>query len=133
VTELLRQLVRERASFRCEYCHLPAAVSSIPFEIDHIIAQQHLGKTVLGNLALACFYCNASKGPNIAGIDPVSRRLVRLLHPRRHRWHYHFRWDGAYLVGKTAIVRATILVLAINDPVAVALRDSLMAEGRFPV
>jgi hypothetical protein len=106
-------------------------VSSIPFEIDHIIAQQHGGRTLAGNLALACFYCNASKGPNIASRDPLTGKLVPLFHPRRHKWSYHFCWEGPYLVGKTAIGRATVRVLAINDPVAVALRESLIEEDRF--
>jgi 5-methylcytosine-specific restriction endonuclease McrA len=91
VKEALRQLVRDRAGGRCEYCGLPQEASSVPFEIDHVIAVQHGGRTVRGNLALACFYCNSSKGPNIASIDRVTKRLVRLFNPRRHRWDYHFR------------------------------------------
>jgi hypothetical protein len=132
VDEALRQLVRIRAGERCEYCRLPQAASSVPFEIDHIISQQHRGQTVAGNLAFACWYCNSSKGPNLSGIDPMTDKLVRLFHPRRHRWAYHFRWDGPRLVGKTPIGRATIIVLAINDPVEVALRESLIQEGLFP-
>jgi hypothetical protein len=106
--------------------------SVVPFALDHIIAQKHRGRTVAGNLALACFYCNSSKGPNLAGLDPKTGKLVRLFNPRRHRWPYHFRWDGPYLVGKTPIGRVTEYVLAINDPTAVALRASLMEEGLLP-
>ena len=51
VRNYIRELVRERAGRRCEYCHLPEAFSSIPFEVDHIIAEQHGGKTVANNLA----------------------------------------------------------------------------------
>ena len=40
----------------CEYCQLPQASPSIPFEIDHIIARKHGGTTVAENLALSCFY-----------------------------------------------------------------------------
>jgi hypothetical protein len=50
-------LVRQRAEDRCEYGHLPRECSSTPFEIDHIIAEQHGGETVASNLALACFGC----------------------------------------------------------------------------
>ena len=32
-------------------------------QIDHIIAEQHRGKTQLGNLCLACPRCNKNKGP----------------------------------------------------------------------
>jgi hypothetical protein len=129
VDDSLGEFVRRRAKRRCEYCQLAQDVSSVPFEIDHIIAKQHGGRTSKQNLALACWYCNSSKGPNIAGFDPVTKKLVRLFNPRRHQWSYHFRWDGPYLTGKTAIGRVTQTVLAINDPMAVALRASLIEEG----
>ncbi|MGK3962906.1 HNH endonuclease [Sorangium sp. So ce118] len=125
-------LVTQRANAVCEYCQLPQSLSSIPFEIDHIIAQKHGGVTVPENLGFACFYCNSYKGPNIAGIDPESGRIVRLYNPRKDRWSKHFRWDGPLLVGISAIGRATIAVLAINHPDAVALRASLIEEGVFP-
>ena len=35
----LEDLVRRRARFRCEYCLLPEALVSTPFQFDHIIAQ----------------------------------------------------------------------------------------------
>jgi hypothetical protein len=124
--------VRRRARHCCEYCHLPQAYyPTVPFPIDHIISRQHGGRTVLGNLANSCLHCNGHKGPNIAGVDPVSRKLTRLFHPRRHKWHHHFRWEGATLVGRTAIGRATIAVLAMNDGDAVKVREALIQEGRF--
>jgi hypothetical protein len=129
--ETIRQRVIDRAGGVCEYCHLPQSAYPVPFEIDHIIAKQHNGKTILSNLALACFNDNGHKGPNIAGIDPVTRKLARLFNPRRHKWHHHFRYDGPVLVGKTAIGRTTVVVLAMNDPVMVALRQELIDQGLF--
>jgi hypothetical protein len=61
----LYRLVRERADGRCEYCHLPETESLVPFEIEHIIARKHRGRTVAGNLAWSCVYCNGYKGPNL--------------------------------------------------------------------
>jgi 5-methylcytosine-specific restriction endonuclease McrA len=81
----LAALVRKRAQLICEYCRLPQVFSAIPFEIDHIVAQKHGGPTQEENLALSCFYCNSRKGPNIAGVDPASGRIVRLYHPRKDR------------------------------------------------
>jgi hypothetical protein len=43
----------------------------------------------------------------------------------------HFRWDGPYLIGRTAIGRTTILVLAMNDPDVIQVRRSLIEEGLF--
>jgi 5-methylcytosine-specific restriction endonuclease McrA len=50
----LEAQVRQRARGRCEYCRLPQAASGIPFQIDHIIARHHKGRTATTNLALAC-------------------------------------------------------------------------------
>jgi hypothetical protein len=131
MTTSLAQLVRDRAVGRCEYCRLPQAGSNIPFEIDHIIPRKHRGTTVAGNLALACWYCNSFKGSDLAGIDPATRKLTRLFHPRRHKWDWHFRYDGPLLIGQTGIGRTTIHVLQINCEEAVLLRKSLLDEGLF--
>jgi hypothetical protein len=128
----LEQLVRDRAAGLCEYCQMPEPYDRPAFEIEHVIARQHGGRTVSGNLALACFTCNKRKGPNLSGIDPVTRRITRLFHPRRHRWEWHFRWDGPTLVGQTPIGRATIAVLGVNQPLRVRLREELIEEGVFP-
>jgi hypothetical protein len=129
----LVELVWARAHSCCEYCRLPQAYSLFPFEIDHIVAKKHNGLTVAENLALACFYCNSFKGSNIAGLDPLTGKLVQLFHPRRHYWRRCFRWAGPLLVGRTPIGRTTIQVLCINHPHAVVLRQSLMDEGVFPL
>jgi hypothetical protein len=111
---------------------MPQLAYRARFEIDHIVAQHHGGATNAENLALACQRCNAHKGPNIAGIDPLTGQLVPLFHPRQDRWTEHFEWSGAQLVGRTPIGRVTVLVLAINDPLYVLVRKMLMAEGLFP-
>lgn len=128
--ELERQVIA-RAAGRCEYCRLPESVSDLPFHVDHIVAEKHRGQTVLENLAWACFSCNMHKGPNVAGIDPVTDEVVRLFRPHLDIWEEHFSWHGAWLHGHTPIGRTTVLVLEINDPDAVMLRELLLAEGTF--
>ncbi len=125
----LRDLVRERANRRCEYCHFPDEFSRLTFHTDHIIARKHRGDSIAENLAWACFDCNLSKGPNLSGIDPLTRRVVRLFNPRADRWHLHFRWNEAELTGVAGIGRATISVLNINSPMAIVSRRWLMSEG----
>jgi len=105
---------------------------TVVFPVDHIVAKQHGGPTRLSNLALSCLHCNSHKGPNIAGIDPRSRKLTKLFNPRRHKWERHFRWNGPLLVGRTAVGRVTIIVLAMNDPDLVEVREELIEEGVFP-
>jgi hypothetical protein len=127
--DALLRLIWNRARSACEYCHLRQELSHLSFEVDHIIALSHGGATRANNLALTCFYSNRFKGPNIAGIDPVSKKISSLFHPRRHRWSRHFRYDGPVLVGLTPIGRTTIAVLQINDLDAVALREALIENG----
>lgn len=128
-----RQLIRDRAANRCEYCKLPqAAIPLVSFHIEHIIAKQHGGSDDLSNRALSCHHFNLHKGPNIAGLDSESGALVRLFHPRRDVWADHFRWQGVELVGQTPTGRATVYVLAINDPAFKPLRAALHAAGLFP-
>ena len=50
----LGQQVRDRARNLCEYCRMPQEFERAPFQLEHIIAEQHGGRMVLANLALAC-------------------------------------------------------------------------------
>jgi hypothetical protein len=123
------QLVWSRAAARCEYCLMPQEVDDLPLQIEHIIAHKHGGGDEASNLALACAACNNHKGPNIAGLDPVTGLLTPLFHPRNERWHDHFAWKGAELIGRTPVGRATVSVLAINLGYRLTLRQALAEEG----
>lgn len=131
MNRLLLNQIRQMSGDRCDYCRMPNAYDPLPFQVDHVIARQHGGATVLENLAWSCLHCNSHKGPNIAGLDPLTGQLARLFHPRAQQWQRHFLWDGAILVGRTRTARATILVLAINDPAIVSFRAELRVEGIY--
>jgi HNH endonuclease len=122
-----RNLVRQRADNRCEYCLLHQEYSHLAHHIEHIVAKQHGGSGDLDNLALACHRCNLSKGPNLTGLDRESGRIVPLFHPRRDRWAEHFAWRGPRIEGLTAIGRATVLVLAMDDARRLDLRTEIVA------
>jgi hypothetical protein len=128
----MQQQVCERAGGLYEYCHLPDAYTTLPFQIDYIIAEKHGGLTTLDKLAYCCLHCNAFKGPNIAGVSQATGDIVRLFHPRKDLWNEHFTWDGSRLLSSTAIGRVTIAVLAINAPYRLEVRQMLIAEGAFP-
>lgn len=132
VSSSLRDFLRRRACDAYEYCQMPQEFYRSPFQPDHIIAEVHLGPTAAHNLCWACFHCNLHKGPNLAGVDPKSRKKVWLFNPRRMKWDRHFRWDGPILIGRTALGRGTIAVLNINDEDYVNTRSALIAEGVFP-
>ena len=128
----LRDLVRRRANDTCEYCQMPHEFYRSSFQPDHIIAAKHKGRSTADNLCWTCFHCNLHKGANLSGIDPRSRKKVWLFNPRRMKWARHFRWHGPLLVGRTAIGRATVEVLKINDSDYVETRAALLEEGVFP-
>jgi hypothetical protein len=100
--------------------------------IDHNIAKKHRGSSRPGNLCLARAAYNNHKGTDLSGIDEITRKIVPLFNPRRHKWSRHFRWDGPVLVGLTPVGRATVAVLEINLDHRVALRQGLIDEGVFP-
>jgi hypothetical protein len=122
----LDQFIRTLARHRCEYCRFPEWASELPFVLDHIIARQHGGRAIRANAALCCGFCNR---PNVAGIDPKNKRLIRLFDPRRDRWGSHFRFRGARIIGTTAIGRVTVMVLKMNAPRQLAMRHALLDEG----
>lgn len=125
----LRKHVRQRAGNRCEYCLLPEALVSTPFQFDHIIAQFHEGPTVAENLAYACFHCNNFKGPNVAGVDPATAEVDSLFHPRRDGCGEHFIWQAERIEGLTPVGRATVRTLRLNHPLRLVIRRSLRLEG----
>lgn len=124
-----RQLVQDRAKRRCEYCQLPEDSDVQPFQMDHIRARKHAGSSNLENIAWSCLPCNSYKGPNVAGYEPETDRLVPLFNPRNDVWSEHFAWKGARLIGLTSIGRTTISVLRINQPERVEHRRLLLALG----
>jgi hypothetical protein len=129
----LRRRVGERARWRCEYCLSPAAFSTQPFEVDHVIPRSQGGPTRLGNLALSCG-CNSYKGDRTTGRDPQTGRTVPLFNPCRQRWPRHFAWSADFLqiVGRTATGRATIDALHLNRPELLNLRRILHLLGEHP-
>lgn len=127
----LRHRVLNRAGGRCEYCHASFAHELLSAEVDRIIAEQHLGRATLKNLAAACAHGNGRKGPCIASMDWTTKAITRLFHPRSDVWDNHFRWHGPRLVGLTPVGRATVLCLRMNASSRVASRSTLMEEGEF--
>ncbi len=131
VPRQLAAKVARRAGHRCEYCHLPEDASLFAFQPDHVIAVKHHGPTNAENLAWTCFYCNSYKGACVAGYDPDSFRLTRLFDPRRDAWTEHFKRQRGLIIGMTPVGRATVVVLNINHPDAIKIREELIADGRL--
>lgn len=122
IPQPLRQLVAERAGFICEYCQTAEMIVGGPFHIEHIRPVKLGGRTVADNLAYACARCNLSKAARTYYTAPGDDRYVPLFSPRRQSWHHHFLWsaDGALILGRTHIGRATAAALNLNHPTIVS-------------
>ena len=121
-----RDLVRRRAGGRCEYCPLSEVHSELRHHVEHVVAKQHGGSDNADNLALACHRCNLRKGPNLTGIDSRTGEIERLFHPRRDDWSEHFVVEGERIMGITAIGRATVHVLDLNNARRLELRAEIL-------
>jgi hypothetical protein len=124
-----RDLVRRRAGERCEYCRLHQEHSELIHHVEHIVARQHGGSDDPDNFALACHRSNLHKGPNLTGIDPRTEQVVSLFHPRRDRWSEHFVFEGVYIFGISAIGRATVRVVVMNDARRREVRTEVLKHG----
>lgn len=58
ISDAIRQAVRERAKYLCEYCHSSERLSANRFTVDHVIPKSLGGSDDVNNLALACRRCN---------------------------------------------------------------------------
>jgi len=127
-----RNVVRQRAGQRCEYCRLPDSADEWPFHVDHIVARVHGGTDDLSNICWSCTQCNLHKSSNIASVDPESDQRVDLFNPRLDVWSEHFVIDSDSRIGGISpIGRATARLLDMNGSPQLDLRRELIEHGEF--
>lgn len=99
----IREVVRARATFQCEYCQSAETLSGMKCEVDHIVPKSRGGSDDLDNLCAACALCNGRKYTKTDGIDPDTMQRAQLFDPREQAWHEHFRWNetGTIIIGLT--------------------------------
>jgi hypothetical protein len=121
----LQQIIRQRANYLCEYCHVSESSQYVAFTMEHIIPISKGGDQSLTNLALSCFSCNRRKSDKLKGLDPDTGEIVDLFNPRRYRWRDHFVWsaNGLLIKGLTPIGRATVVALDLNRERSLIIRS----------
>ena len=129
VSSRVRQQVRRRAEGKCEYCLVHEEDGYVGYQIDHIMVRKHGGATSLDNLAFACLLCNRYKGSDVAAPDPTTGEIVPLFNPRQQRWQEHFTLQGALIVARSSIGRATANLLRLNSPERVIERVEFVKAG----
>ncbi|WP_397383991.1 HNH endonuclease [Prosthecobacter sp.] len=128
----LRRQVQARAGGYCEYCRAPAELGFHAHQVDHVIAQKHGGETIAENLAMSCIACNQFKGSDLSSLDPATKELTALFHPRQQDWRDHFELSGLFIIPKTAVGRVTANLLQFNAPERIIEREWFIAAGAFP-
>jgi hypothetical protein len=130
----MRQQVIAAAKDCCEYCQTQQRLTGMPLVIDHIQPQSLGGSNDLSNLAASCYRCNQFKGAKTEAVDPLSQQVVGLFHPRQQAWPEHFTWvdEGIQINGLTAIGRATVEALRLNNPYIVEARKIWVDENWHP-
>jgi len=130
----IKNHVRERARYLCEYCHTSEKWQYVPFTIDHITPLAKGGSDELDNLALACFHCNRYKSDRVTAINSKTGTEIPLFNPRHDNWNDHFIWsiDGLRIVPITAIGRVTIELLRLNRERIIPIRADDILVNRHP-
>lgn len=134
ISDEQRERIRKQAGDRCGYCQSSQRYVFGPLEIDHLTPTARGGTDDEENLWLACRMCNGFKSDHTHGRDPVTGEEIRLFNPRTQRWTEHFAWseDGTQIVGLTPCGRATVVMLQLNNVIAVMVRREWVAAGWHP-
>lgn len=134
ISKAVRDKIASLAHHSCEYCQTAQEISGAQMNIEHIIPISRGGESDEDNLCLAYSWCNSFKWAKTFGVDPLSQQQVNLFHPRRQQWSEHFRWseDGVYIFGLTAVGRATIEALKMNNEYIIPARRHWVEAGWHP-
>jgi hypothetical protein len=130
----LRQRLLDADDHRCAYCQTATTNSGQPMSVDHSNPESKGGETEFDNLCFACRNCNEFKGGATEAIDPLTGEMRSPFHPRHHHWREHLVWDdsGTRIIGLTAIGRATVIALNMNNEVIVDSRRRWVGFGWHP-
>ena len=119
LNDRVKQIVRKRADFACEYCGVTEQNAGGELTVDHFLPQSKGGGDELENLVYCCSRCNLYKSD--FWIEPPNE--PSLWNPRVEPAENHF-WqaDDGHLYALTAKGELSIRILNLNRPQLVAYR-----------
>lgn len=111
ISQSLRQKVRQRANFLCEYCQVSETDSGGELTVDHYQPQSGNGSDEEINLVYCCFRCNSYKGD----YWHIPTNQTRVFNPRTDSRDEHF-WlsESGKLFALSEIGETTIELLRLN-------------------
>ncbi|MDY6901341.1 MAG: HNH endonuclease [Cyanobacteriota bacterium] len=134
IAETLKNKILNYDKRRCCYCLTTEANSVIPMSFDHIKPVSKGGKTTFDNLCLAFRSCNEFKSDIVEAVDPLSGETASIFNPCTQSWFDNCQWnpDSIKVEGLTAVGRATIVTLRMNNPVIVVARKRWTINNWHP-
>lgn len=119
VSKKLRQLIRQRANFACEYCGVTESHSGAELTIDHFQPVNKGGTEQEDNLVYCCHRCNEYKSDYF----PDSDNKPSVWNPRTSAYEEHFiETEDGVLNGLTLRGEFTIRLLRLNRSPLIAFR-----------
>lgn len=111
ITDEMRQLVRVRAGYACEYCGVTEESTGAELTIDHYHPRAKGGSDELDNLVYCCHRCNEHK----ATYWPAQATTTPLWNPRTTPAMEHFlELENGYLSPLSETGKQTIKTLRLN-------------------
>lgn len=132
ISDSVREEVRRRAKFLCEYCHTDERWQLVAFTIDHVSPVSKGGNDEIENLCLACFHCNRRKSDKQFILKESIE--IEIFNPRKMLWKNHFAWsdDNLTVLSQTEIGEMTIELLDLNRERVLRLRQADILVNRHP-
>lgn len=83
---------------------------------------------------MSCRECNTHKAAKTKAIDRLTGKTVSLFNPRKQSWYEHFEFSEDYseIIGKTAVGRATVDALQMNNIYQITARLAWSETSKFP-
>jgi hypothetical protein len=130
IPQSMRAAVSARDRDQCRYCGLAQFGHGAAFHVDHILPRSRGGTTELANLALQCPNCSLHKANRVDAVDGETGTRVPLFHPLRQTWREHFSLtEDGMIAARTAVGRATVAALRMNDPIPRVARACQLMLG----
>lgn len=118
LNKVIREQVRVRANYRCEYCGVSETNAGGLLTIDHFRPKSKDGADDLENLIYCCIRCNSYKYDYYH-----TKEEMKIWNPRKDSFNEHFFvLDNGELASLTSMGKMTIELLRLNRPSLVAYR-----------
>lgn len=115
----IKELVRQRADFKCEFCGVSEVDTAGKLTIDHYLPISKSGTDDFSNLVYCCVKCNNFK----YNYSPVLATDIPLFNPRTEEYKNHFiSLQSGILQVITSIGRFTINRLKLNRKLLIQYR-----------